>query len=155
MDTETGRNWITTASLALTAAHFMFFIIAPVVGYPLTFVQAMRLLEIVLPVFLGYLGSAAYFLFSAGHASSPSARVSSQLLGLLVRGPVIVFGLASLSVIVAFGVSNSRYASRGSGMSIDMFAAAITGALGLLTVTTNVVVSYLFSAEGNIQKQNE
>jgi hypothetical protein len=58
------RKWLVLASLSMTAVLFVFFIIAPAFGFPLTFGQARGLLEIILPVFLGYLGSASHFVFS-------------------------------------------------------------------------------------------
>lgn len=145
MDIEVARTWIVMATLAITGANFLFFFTAPTLGFPLTFEQAVRLLEIVLPVFFGYLGSATHFLFRTGRPTElAQASSSSKLLGLLVRGPVIIFGLATFSAIFAFGFSNRRGAAPGEGMSVDALAAALSATLGLLAVSTNIIVSYLF-----------
>ncbi len=148
MDTDNARSWVINASLLITAANFVFFFVAPAVGFPLTFDQAARLLEIVIPVFLGYLGSATHFLFRPYRPRAHRAPVhSSKLLGILVRGPVVVFGIATLAAIFAFGFSNRKSAPPGVGMGIDDLAGALAASLGLLAVTTSVAVSYLFSRE--------
>jgi hypothetical protein len=150
MDVDLARGWLIKASLVATGAAFVFFLVAPAVGYPLTWNQSMRVFEIVLPVFLSYLGTATHFLFHSNNRRDKPVTVnpsSISLLGLLVRGPIIVFGVASIAIIFAFGFSNRASSpERGTGMSPDMLTWSFTAALGLLTVTTNVVVAYLFSA---------
>ncbi len=64
MNAPTARLWIIRASLLTTGLNFTFFLIFPALGYPITFDQAIRLLEIVTPVYLAYFGSATYFLFA-------------------------------------------------------------------------------------------
>ena len=147
MTTHVARKWLIYASLGTTATAFVFFIIAPVLRFPLTFEQSIRILEIVLPVFLGYLGTATHFVLRGSQTprrESILPRGKGELLALLVRGPVIVFVIATISAIVAFGVSNSTSASPGSGMSVDTLAVILTAALGLLTVSTNLLVASLF-----------
>jgi hypothetical protein len=137
------RRWLLLATLVITGAVLVFFLVAPSVGYPLEFSQSLRLLEIVLPVFLGYLGASALFLFKAGDSQdSPFGARAATLVGPLVKGPVVVFALAMVALIGAFGFANT--VGGASGMSVDNLAAALSLLLGLLTVTTNVVVSYLF-----------
>ena len=63
MGKEAARVWLVKASLIVTTLTFVFFIVAPAFNFPLSFGEAIRLLEIVAPVFLGYLGSATQFLF--------------------------------------------------------------------------------------------
>jgi uncharacterized membrane protein required for colicin V production len=149
MNTHGIRRWLIIASLTITTAEFVFFLIAPMAGYPLTFAQAIRLLEIVLPVFLGYLGSAARFVFPQTSAPDPIRRAAPSLASLLVRGPIIVFSLASIAALIAFGHSNRIDAPVGAGMDIDTLAGILSVALGLLAVTTNVAVSYFFPHVGS------
>jgi len=52
-------------------------------------------------------------------------------------------------VLFAFGYSNRASAPQDSGMSVDSLAWAITAALGILTASTSVAVSYLFSLGSN------
>src|SRR5215469_14595645 len=128
MTVGAARKWLVVSSLAVTGAVFIFFLLAPALGFPLVFAQSLRVLEVALPVFLGYLGSAASFVFRSGSkadelAFRPSA---ASLVGLLIKGPMIVFGVALISVIVAFGVTNRRDAAPGSGISVDQLTAGIS-----------------------------
>jgi len=150
MTVHVARKWLIYASLATTAAAFIFFLMAPVLGFPLTFDQAIRLLEILLPVFLGYLGTATHFILREPETQargSIASRGRGELLTLLVRGPVIVFALATIAAIVAFGMSNSESAEPGSGMSVDTLAVILTAVLGVLTVSTNLLVASLFPSK--------
>jgi len=147
MTKQAARIWLIKASLSITGVTFVFFLLSPALGYPLSFEQSIRLLEIVTPVFLGYLGSATTFLFGKEtQMSDVTIRGPKELLQLLVKGPVYVFGIATLAAMVAFGYSNRTDALSGSGMSVDLLAGGISAALGLLAVTTNIIVSYLFSS---------
>jgi hypothetical protein len=125
---------------------FLFFLLAPATDFPLTFPQSLRVLEVVLPVFLGYLGSAASFVFQPGAGADKLAfrPNASSLVGLLIWGPLVVFTIALLAIIVTFSITNRLDATPGQGMSIDQLTAGISVILGLLAVTTNVAVSYLF-----------
>ena len=143
MDLKAARTWLVTASLVITAAEFTFFLVAPAIGFPLTFDQAIRLLEIVFPVFLGYLGSATHFVFRSQRRAI-AFQGASSLFGLVVRGPIFIFGVAVAVALWAFGYSNRLAAVPGSGMSVDALAIVLSIALGLTTVSTNVVVAYIF-----------
>jgi len=143
------------ASLCTSGCLIVFFITAPALGYPLEFAQSLRILEIVLPVFLGYLGAGALYVF---RSTSPDDRMTfrpaaAPLIGPLLKGPVAVFAVAAIALIVAFGMTNGKDAAPGSGISIDQFAAGMTTILGLLTVTTNVAVVYLFQNSGKTPEQ--
>ncbi len=156
MNVQTARVWIIKASLIITGLCFGFFLLAPALGYPTTFDQALRLLEIITPVFLAYLGSATYFLFGKDASNIDlSVRGSTELFSILVRGPVYLFGFVVTAAIAAFGYSNRVSAPVGSGMSIDALAASLSASLGLLAVTTNVVVTYLFSGGQNGKKTQD
>lgn len=132
------------ATLGFTTAVLVFFLLAPALGYPLEYSQSLRILEIILPVFLGYLGSGALYVF---RQDSPDDVIafrsdSADLVGLLIKGPIIVFCLGLIALITAFGLFNSR--AQGGGMSIDQLSGGMSAILGLLTVTTNVAIAYLF-----------
>lgn len=143
---DDARKWLILASLSMTAVLFVFFLIAPAVGFPLTFPQARGLLEIILPVFLGYLGSASHFIFSQGSGrSGRGADLPREMVTLLIRGPVVVFAAISVCAIGVFGYSNRIEAPVGSGMSLDTLASFLSAALGLLAVTTSVASAYLFA----------
>jgi hypothetical protein len=146
MTIEGARKWIIVTSLAVTSAVFVFFFLAPQFGYPLVWEQSERIIEIVLPVFLGYMGTATHFLFHQNRSQMQiDLGANASLLGLIVRGPIIVFALACGAILFAFGYSNRLAAPQDSGMSIDQLSWAVAAALGLLSGTTSVAVSYLFS----------
>ena len=143
MTLDNARSWIIKASLAISGLHIAFLVIAPAAGYPLTYPEALRLIEIVIPVFFAYLGSATHFLFKPAANRAPVE--SPTLLALMVRGPLLVFGGVSAIALVAFGISNRPPTARGNGMELDTLAAFISAGLGLLAVSTNVIVQYLFA----------
>jgi hypothetical protein len=103
----------------------------------------LHLIEIVSPVFLGYLGSAAHFIFQT---TIPDVPVQREFLGILVKGPIIVYTLAVIGALAAFAYSNRVGAEIGSGMSEDALSTALSLSLGVLAVTTGVITSYLFVA---------
>lgn len=143
MTTRTARRWLVYASLGLTAAAFVFFVVAPAAGYPLTFAQSIRLLEVVGPVFFGYVGSAVRFAFASA-PDAPLREDAGELLPALVRGPILVFGLALVAALTSFGLSNRAAAAPGSGMDIDTLALIFSIALAFLAATTSVLVPLLF-----------
>ena len=147
MNLNDARQFLVISSLSITTAALMFFISAPAFGYPLTWEQGTRLVEIIIPVFLGYLGSATHFLFQKRKRRTSRLSDISHIGPVLIGGPIIVFGLVCITTLATFGYSNRIDAPAGSGMSVDTLAWSITSVLGLLAITTNVAVSYLFAIE--------
>lgn len=146
MQLDSARLWLIKASLSATALAFCFFIVAPACGYPLRFDQSFKLLEIILPVFVGYLGSATQFVFSKHEPVGPEVHGQrAAFVGLLVRGPILVFSLGLVSAVVAFGITNRPGAPAGTGMSVDALSGIVTAALSLQAASTGAIVSYLFS----------
>jgi hypothetical protein len=141
-----GRRWLVQWSLAIVGCNFVFFIIAPTVRYPLTWDQSLRLMQIIAPVFCAYLGSATAALFKTG-SSTPTAdpSIGDRTVYLwLLRGPLIIFALGSITALTAFALSNSPNAPAGSGMSVDTLSTFFSVLLSLLALTTGVLTSKLF-----------
>jgi hypothetical protein len=67
MTVDGARRWIIITSLVVTGLAFAFLVAAPPLGYPLGWDQSQRIIEILLPVFLGYLGTATHFVFHTGN----------------------------------------------------------------------------------------
>jgi hypothetical protein len=145
MTVQKARNWLVLASLMASGATFVFLLIAPAIGYPLLWADSLRILELVIPVFGGYLGAAAQYVFRNKKDDKVSVDDGSGLLALMIKGPVILFIVASIAVLAGFGISNRQSASPGAGMTVDTLAGALTAALGILAITTNAAVAYLFS----------
>ncbi len=153
MTFDKARYWLVLTSFVTTGVVFIFFVVAPSTGFPLSFGQARGLLEIIVPVFVGYLASAAHYTFSRNMAKKRASNgVSDKLTSIMIRGPIVVFIVACFVAIVTFGYSNRPSAPSGNGMSIESLAWVISGGLGLLSVTTNVAVTYLFSIQENIEQ---
>lgn len=143
MTTDEARKWLILASLIITGVQVVFLFVAPVIGYPLEFPKNLDLLQIVSPVFMGYLGSAVHFIFMS---PAPKVTVNNGYLGMLIKGPIIIYACAMTAAFAAFGYSNRQGAAVGNGMTTDNLATSMAIALGILAVTTGVIVSYLFTA---------
>jgi len=143
MTVDESRTWLITSSLVITAAQMVFLITAPVVGFPLQYPKNLDLLQIVTPVFLGYLGAAAHFIF---RNPVPEVSVQNRYLGLLVRGPLAIYVIVTGSALAAFGYANRADAAAGTGISVPNLATILSLSLGLLAATTSVINSYLFAA---------
>jgi hypothetical protein len=139
------RNWLVFTSLAITAAVSVFFLLAPIIGYPLTYAEAFRIIQIVAPVFAGYLGAAGQFAFSARDQNDPAVDPSRlYLIKILTRGPIAVFVLIFAVNIFAFGYTNRDGGNPEEAMTLSLFIGIITGTLALLAATTSAASGYLF-----------
>ena len=150
MTIDLARKWLIVSSLSITGVQIVFLLIAPVLGYPLEYPKNLDLLQIVSPVFLGYLGSASHFIFQN---PAPDVPVQNKFLGLLVRGPIAIYVLAVSGSFIAFGYANRASVEPGKGpaMSISNLATALSLCLGVLAVTIGIISSYLFVAPKNNQ----
>lgn len=144
MTADSARKWLILSSLLITGAQGVFLMISPAI-IPIETTKSTALLQIVMPVFVGYLGSAAHFIFMA--PPPPAVPVNNQFLGYLVWGPLAIYVAFVVTAFVAFTILNRPGAIIGAGMSVDTLSTALTWALSLLAATTGVVVSYLFVAQ--------
>ena len=147
MNADAARRLLVWSSIIITGTLLVFFIIGPALGFPLTFEEAVRLLELDLPIFVGYLGSATQFVFQQQNNEKPPIVVNGPLVRILIIGPLILFALANIAGLVAFGISNRPSAPAGTGMNVDLLAVITSAALSILAVTTNIAVAYLFGQE--------
>src|SRR5260221_5727424 len=98
MTFEKARLWLVTSSLILLTGYGLILIAAPAFGFPLSYDEALQLLHMVFPLFLGYLSSAILFVFQA---QEPDRNLAvSDLLRLLVKGPFYVSTLLSLLIFI-------------------------------------------------------
>lgn len=135
------RIFIVSASLGLTGLTLLFFIMAqPVFGYPLHGDDAWDIAQISLPVFLGFLGSAAQFII---HGKAERRR-SSPLLTTLIVGPTVVYLVVLISLLFAFGWGNRPGAADGGAMGPDLLKTIYTALLGILAITSNISTGLLF-----------
>src|SRR5688572_15605335 len=113
MDILSARKWIIVSSFIISSATFLFLVVAPAFDFPLMYDQSWRLLQIIFPVFLGYLASAAHFVFSTAREPQDEEVNRAQRLGqhaelaaLLIRWPVLIFGVLVIAAIGVFGYTN-------------------------------------------------
>ena len=119
----------------------MFFAVAPAVGYPLDYGDAINLLKILAPIFSGYLGSAVVFFSVRGDRGVEEP--SSKMLELLAKWPVYVFGVGIISVLAAFPISHIREFD-GKGMTPNVLSLLVSLLTALLAATTGAISAYLF-----------
>jgi hypothetical protein len=150
---DSARRWLILASLTACGLIFVFILISPLLGYPLEWSQTLRIIEVVVPVFLGYLGSAAHFVF--GDQNDADRFPANGLLTLMVKGPVILFAVVSAAIFFSFGFANRSGAATGSGMSVDLLEGLLSAALGILAVTTNVAVAKLFGVQFSKKERDQ
>lgn len=142
MNVNQARKWLIVSSLLIIGSQMVFLLVAPSIGFPLQYSKNLDLLQIISPVFFGYLGSASHFIFQRQLTVVP---VQNQFLGILVKGPLIIYVVTIIGSLAAFGYSNRVGTAIGTGMSVDNLATAMSLSLGVLAVTTSIVSSYLFS----------
>ena len=143
---QSERLWLIAADLLITGFIILFFLVAPVCGYPLTYEEAYQVMQIVFPVFVGYLATAVAFVVRpAAEQTLTSERL--KVLRLLLRGPLVLFGSAIIVVWIVFGVSNSRFGAPNSGMSLKVFSNLHTALLSILAATTGGLIAFLFPSK--------
>lgn len=143
MTQDAARKWLIFANLTVIGAQLVFLFLAPSLGYPLQSPKNIELLQIITPVFVGYLGAAAHFVFKA---PAPAIRAKNQYLGLLVKGPFVVYALAVVAIFVNFGLSNRADAQIGEGTSVEALTTSMTLCLAVLTGVSGVLNAYLFAS---------
>ena len=146
MTSAQARSWLINVSLLAIGVEFVFFLLAPALGYPLVYDQSLRLLELMSPALFGYVGTAVTYAVSKKNSNDPEPKHSS-LFATLVRAPLMLYAIITVAAFFAFGWTNRSAASPGSGMNIDQLSAVMTLALSLLAVTTTVLVTYLFATK--------
>jgi hypothetical protein len=145
MSYDTGRLWIIVYSLAITGILLPFFFLAPVAGFPLSSDQSKQVISLLLPVFLGYLGSGVVFIFNPPPGPLPElTEVNRRMLALLIHGVFAIFATSFLALICAFGIANNKSALPGSGMDFPTFSNGITTILSIMTTVVGAAVIYLF-----------
>jgi hypothetical protein len=143
MTANQARKILIVSSLVITGGQLIFFLVAPSVGFPLAYPMNLSLLQIISPLFLGYLGAAAHFVFKD---PTPQIQVNNEFLGVLVVGPVAIYFIAVIAAFGAFRYSNREGAPIPGGISVENLSTALSIILSVLAATTSVLISYLFAA---------
>lgn len=141
------RGLVVWSSILIVGLTVFFFILAPAFGYRLEYADVWPLAKPILPVFLGFLGIAVQFIGQDSPGGRGRARRAPPLLLPLVAGPIGIYLLGFIALVVAYGVTNRADAPLGEGMSKEDLSTWITVLLGILAATTNAAVAILFRTE--------
>jgi hypothetical protein len=150
MSVEEARSWLLKATMILTTALFLFLVVAPGFGFPLEYQhgEVMRIVQILFPVFLGYLGAGTHFVFKYLHRQEPRESATTRpLFAVLVKWPIRLWVVMCGAVLGMFWYTNTAGAMHGTAWDLDLLAMWLTAAMCFLNATTNTVVSYLFAME--------
>lgn len=79
---------------------------------------------------------------------------NEELAGLILKGAAWAFTLILIGILFAFGHTNRPSAAQDEGMSIDVLSWAVTAVLGILNVSTNGAVTYMFSVSHTKENDN-
>lgn len=145
------RLRIALINLFVTGLTLVFFLVAPLLGFPARAGDAIGLAQIAAPVFLGYIGFSAAFATRTDRIPNTVADADTERLGLLRALAYCVVGVY-LAVVAAacaaFWISNrSSDILDGTGMDLDTLRTALTLALGIYTAVSNHLMTRLFPTE--------
>jgi xanthine/uracil permease len=144
MTIDQARSFLISSSLLITGCQIVFLLVAPAINYPLMYPKNINMLQIITPVFVGYLGAATHFIFKS---PVPQVEANKQFLRPLVVGPIIIYVLAFVAAFGTFGYTNRSGAPIPGGMSVDNLTTALSIILSILAATTGVLISYLFAVD--------
>lgn len=143
------RLHVAMLNLAVTGLTFLFFLLAPVFGFPARSEDTIGLAMIAAPVFLGYLGFAGAFAARVTPDVSPEPEPDRiRLLSALAYGVTATYVVLAAAACIAFWVTNRRSdVLDGTGMSLDTLRTSLTLSLGIFTAVSNHIVTRLFPVE--------
>lgn len=153
MTINQARGQLILYSILCTGIVFIFFTIAPVIGfYSLSGVE-WRIPQMVIPVFVGYIASASHFMFNSG-PDAILGESANKLLRMILYGGFGLFFACSIAIITAYYLSNIPSAASNTGHSIDWLANGFTIILSMLSASTSIISSYIFSAKPSERNQD-
>lgn len=147
---QSARIAVVGYSLGITGVLIVFLILAQPLGMRFDYAQEqnLRLIDVVLPTFFGYLGAASHFIFNANRGREVD-ETNAGMLRLLVHGPFAIFIVAVASLFFAYYMSHRPLVSgepRIDRMDFATLSRYLSILLGLLSVTVSVASSYLFGS---------
>lgn len=153
---QSARICIIVYSLCITASLIFFLILSPVIGMRFDYSQEqnLRLIDIVLPTFFGYLGAASHFLFNSNRGREISDN-NIFMLRLLIHGPFLIFILSTACLFFTYYVTHRPLpdnVARIYRMDFNSLSRYLSICLALLAVTVGIISSYLFGGAINKEK---
>ena len=147
MDRKGGQRFAITSSISMLAICSAFLVFAPLTKYPLDFEQSMKIIQVIIPLFAGYLASASMGLTSK---NKPRNTKIDENIIYLMKGVFFLIVFMILSLFIVFGVANwpsDNLAYESIDFSFDSLSLMISLILGIHTATTTVIVGYLFGVQ--------
>jgi hypothetical protein len=148
---DADRIWIIKASIVLLGLSFAFFVVGrPLFGFPMLYDEVIRVLQLIFPVFLGYLGLGASYVTGQKNAMREpdyGSRADTKLARLMLRAPIYLVSGGLGVLIIAFWTSNLPHATAGAGMSLDSFCWFLSAILGVLAASSGLLVTRLFDGQ--------
>jgi hypothetical protein len=147
---EKARIAVVAYSLGITGFLIVLLILAQPLGLRFDFgrEENLRLIDVILPTFFGYLGAASHFIFNANRGREIEQN-NALLLKLLIHGPFLIFIFSVGSLFFAHYVSHQPLPSdapRIDRMDFGTLSRYLSICLALLAATVSVVSSYLFGS---------
>jgi len=142
MTAEYARRKLILLSLITTVLFSVFVIVSPL-WTPFDSQQALQVVQVVFPVFAGYIGAAVLFLFRGN--PSAGAIADQNLLGTLIYAPFIVFWCLAAAVLFYFYLSNQP--GHGQGMTFAQLMTYVTLIISFMNITTGALGAFLFQSE--------
>jgi hypothetical protein len=140
------RAAATILSFGSTVFWLGFFWFAPFFGFPLdwTVDEPQRFIEIITPVFLGFLISAALYAVNPADVRLPTGE-KYLLIKIILYGGIAAFYLIMVLLCVAFALGHSADGSR-TYLSLSQFSSGVATAVSILTGVVAIVLGYVFNS---------
>ncbi|WP_203019097.1 hypothetical protein [Rhizobium rosettiformans] len=122
----------------------VFFALAPVYGAPLSYDQSYIAIKQIAPIFIGYVGQAAYYVTRQNGTTGKDKLKEGGFIYILSVGPFLVFTVIMVAIIFAFTVSNNIDSPPDTGMSFARLTDWISILLGLFSASVSVITAWLF-----------
>ncbi|WP_434585771.1 hypothetical protein ACMYSP_04610 [Klebsiella sp. R390] len=153
---QSARISIIIYSLGITSFLIFFLILSPAIGMRFDYSQEqnLRLIDIVLPTFFGYLGAASHFLFNANRGREIIDQ-NAFILKLLIHGPFLIFIISICCLFFTFYTTHRPLPDnvpRVYRMDFNSLSRYLSICLALLAATVGIISSYLFGSHSIEEK---
>ena len=139
---SSARVIVISLSLGLTVAFIVFFLIAPIRGYPLRVNEAQELMNIVIPTFSGYLATAAALIF---RRPDDAAVDLSPLTTFMLISTAVVFVTLNVVLFWVFYFASKLQAPY-TPMDYPTLKTVFLTILSIMTAVYALAIAYLFNA---------
>jgi len=139
---STARVSVILLSLGFTVAFIVFFLVAPLRGYPLSIAESQQLMNNVIPVFSGYLASAAAFIF---RKPDQVELTLSPLTMFLLISTAAVFLVLNVALFWVFYFASKLVAPH-MAMDYATLRSLFLTILSIMTAVYALAIAYLFHA---------